>query len=65
MLRFLPGVAGAAGAFIALKLITLIDIVTLWPEVVIYGAAYLTVTIAADRAMVRYGRNRPPGRRRA
>jgi hypothetical protein len=60
MSRFLPGIAGAAGAFIALKLISLGDIADLGLQIVIYVAAYVVVTVAADRAMVRYGQRHEP-----
>ena len=58
MLRFLPGIAGAAGAFVILKLIIPIESAELWLEVVVYAVAYMAVTVAVDRAMARYGRNR-------
>ena len=61
MLRFLPGLAGAAGAFAVIKVIAPIASVVLWLEIVIYAAVYLVVSVAADRAMVRYGRNRDRG----
>ncbi len=56
MLRFLPGLAGAACAFVALKLTAPIEIIALWLEVLIYAAVYVAVAFAADRAMARYGR---------
>ena len=58
MLRFLPGAAGAAGAFIVFKLIARLEFAALWIEVLIYAAVYIAVTVAVDRAMVGYGRNR-------
>ena len=58
MLRFLPGIAGAAGAFIVLKLITPIESVALWLEVLIFAVAYVAIAVVVDGAMARYGRNR-------
>lgn len=58
MLRFLPGIAGAACALVILKLLAPIESVTLWLEIVIYAAVYVAVTVAVDRAMSGYGRNR-------
>ena len=58
MLRFLPGVAGAAAAFVAFKLLVPLAGASLWLEILVYAAAYIAVTVAIDRAMVGYGRNR-------
>ena len=58
MLRFLPGIAGAAGAFVVLKPILPLESVPLYLEFMIYAAVYVAVTVAVDRAMARYGRNR-------
>ena len=58
MLRFFPGIAGAAGAFAALKLVASISSLVLWLEIVIYGAVYVALAIVVDRAMARYGRRR-------
>ena len=58
MVRFVPGVAAAAAALVALKLTAPIDSVALWLEVVIYAAVYLAAVVAVDRAMARYGRHR-------
>ena len=58
MLRHVPGIAGAAGALVVLKLIAPIESVSLWLEIVIYAAVYVAVAVAVDGAMARYGRNR-------
>ena len=56
MLRFLPGLAGAAGAFIALKLIAPIISTSLLVEVIVFAVIYVVITLLIDRAMSRYGR---------
>ena len=56
MLRFVPGVAGAACAFIALKLVAPFESVTLWLEIVVYAVVFVVAALAVDRAMARYGR---------
>ena len=53
----LSGLAGAAAAFVVIKVVAPIESVVLWLEIVIYAAVFLVVAIAADRAMARYGRN--------
>ena len=58
MLRFFPGLAGAAAAFVVIKVVAPIANVVLWLEIVIYAAVFLVVAVTADRAMARYGRNR-------
>ena len=58
MLRFLPGIAGAASAFVVLKLIAPIESIALGLEIVIFAAVYVAVTAAIDGSMARYGRNR-------
>ncbi len=58
MFRFLPGVAGAIGAFVAFKLLVPLAGASLWVEILIFAAVYIAVTVAIDRAMVGYGRNR-------
>ncbi len=62
MLRFVPGVLGAAAAFIVHKLLTLAGEINLGLQIVIFAAAYIVATVAADRAMKRYGigRERSP-----
>ena len=56
MLRFLPGIIGAACAFVALKILVILEIITLWLEVGIYAVVFIVVSLAVDRAMSRYGR---------
>ena len=56
MLRFLPGVSGAACAFVALKLIAFMEIIPLWLEIGIYAVVFIAVSLAVDQAMSRYGR---------
>lgn len=59
MLRFLPSTAGAAGAFVVLKLVVpLFERAPFWLEALIYAAVFFAITIALDKAMVGYGRNR-------
>ncbi|MCI0516984.1 MAG: hypothetical protein L0Y45_04035 [Woeseiaceae bacterium] len=55
MIRFVPGLAGAALAYVALVLIRWID--NGWVHAALFFAVYLFVAVAVDKAMTGYGRN--------
>ncbi|MDH4109234.1 MAG: hypothetical protein OEW35_13020 [Gammaproteobacteria bacterium] len=55
MLRYIPGLIGAIGAMIAFRLLGALDFSL---RLVIFIAVYIVVTVAVDRAMMRYGKQR-------
>ena len=56
MLRFIPGVCGAACSYIALKLLAPMPDIALWLEILIYAVVFVAVAYTVDRAMSSYGR---------
>lgn len=55
MLRYIPGLVGAIGAMVAFRLIGTLDFSL---RLLIFIVVYLAVTIAVDRAMMRYGKQK-------
>ncbi|HSD71053.1 MAG TPA: hypothetical protein VLB07_15955 [Woeseiaceae bacterium] len=55
MIRFVPGLAGATLAYVAMVLIQWID--NGWVHAVLFFAVYLFVAVAVDKAMTGYRRN--------
>lgn len=59
MLKYIPGLVGATIAMTVFRFTTMID--PLWLRFVLFGAVYIAVTIAVDRAFSNYGKNRGAG----
>jgi len=55
MLRYIPGLAGAVAALVAFHLLGVLDFTI---RILIFFVVYLVVTIAIDRAMSRYGKDK-------
>ncbi len=55
MLKYIPGFIGATAAMTAFRFLPMVD--PLWVRFAIFGAVYLIVTIAVDRAFTNYGKN--------
>ena len=55
LIKFLPGLAGAAVAFVALKLVALLTLGSIALEFVIFVCAYLVVAVLLEQAMTHYG----------
>jgi len=53
MLRYIPGLAGALAAFVALKLVGLVG--SLGIQLLVFLATYGVVFFAVDSALTRYG----------
>jgi hypothetical protein len=53
MLRYIPGLAAALAAFIALKLVGLV--LSLGLQFLVFVVTYLAVVFAVDAALTRYG----------
>jgi membrane protein implicated in regulation of membrane protease activity len=56
MLRYIPGLIGALAAMVAFRLLGMLDFSV---RILIFFAVYLLVTILVDKAMSRYGSNKP------
>jgi hypothetical protein len=54
MLKYIPGLVGAALAMTVFRFTTMID--PLWIRFVVFGAVYIGVTILVDKAMTNYGK---------
>ncbi len=57
IIRLLPGLIGAAAAFVALKLLILFGFATLGFEILAFFVVYLVVTVLAEKAMRTYRSN--------
>jgi len=55
MLRYVPGLVGAVAALVAFWMLGVLDFTI---RILIFFAVYLVVTIAIDRAMSRYGKDK-------
>ncbi len=56
MLKHIPGLIGASVAMTVFRFTTMLD--PLWLRFVLFGAVYIAVTIAVDRAMSNYGKEK-------
>jgi hypothetical protein len=54
-LRYIAGLFGAVAAMIAFRLLGMLDLSL---RILIFLAVYLAVTIAVDKALSRYGKNK-------
>ena len=59
MLQYIPGLIGATVAMTVFRFTTMID--PLWLRFVLFGAVYIAVTIAVDRALSNYGKDKGTG----
>ena len=55
MIKFFPGLAGAAVAFVVVRLATLVTAGSIALEFLIFVCTYLIVTVLLEQAMIRYG----------
>jgi len=53
MIKFIPGIAGAAMAFIVLKIFGWVQSLSF--EIILFCCTYLIVTVVVDIAMKKYG----------
>jgi hypothetical protein len=53
MIKFIPGIAGAAAAYIVLKIFGWIQSLSF--EMILFFCTYLIVTVVVDIAMKKYG----------
>jgi hypothetical protein len=56
IVRLLPGLIGAAVAFLIVQVLAAVAGLTNWEQALVFAIVYLLVTILADRAMTAYGR---------
>jgi hypothetical protein len=54
LLKYIPGLVGAALAMTVFRFTTMID--PLWIRFVVFGIVYIGVTILVDKAMKNYGK---------
>ena len=54
MIRFLPGIAGAVAAYVALIFTLWLE--SAWIHAVVFFGVYVVVTFAIDKAMKQYGK---------
>ena len=59
MLKYIPGLIGATVAMTVFRFTPMID--PLWLRFVLFGVVYIAVTIAVDRALSNYGKDRQAG----
>ncbi len=57
MLKYIPGLIGATVAMTVFRFTPMID--PLWLRFVLFGAGDIAVTIAVDRALSNYGKDKP------
>lgn len=58
LVKFIPGLAGATVAYIALKFFGLVGLDSVVLEFVVFVAIYLVLAVLVDQAMRRYGTSR-------
>jgi hypothetical protein len=56
--KLLPGLIGAAAAFIALKILHLFGIRAIGFEIAVFTLTYVIVTLGLDKALAGYGAER-------
>ena len=57
MLKYVPGLIGAAVAMTVFRFTPWLD--PLWVRFVIFGVVYIGVTVAVDKALANYGKRKP------
>ncbi len=58
MIRFLPGLAGALAGFITLKVFAALGVDAIAGQLALFLLGYAIVAVAADRALIEYGKRR-------
>ena len=58
MIRFIPGIVGAAAGFIAFEIVQSFGVQDLGWEIITFFGAYIIVTVVVDRALRSYGKER-------
>lgn len=61
IIRHMPGLIGAIAAFIIVRMLAYLGLGSTAGEFLAFLLVYLAVTVAADRAMLAYSRERTPG----
>lgn len=60
LIKHVPGLIGAVVAFLAARLLAWLGMGSFVGEFLVFLACYLLATLAAERAMIAYGRERGP-----
>ena len=55
VIKFLPGLIGAAVAFVAVKLVAVLALESIALEFLVFVCTYLIVAVLLEHAMTRYG----------
>lgn len=56
LVRLIPGLAAAAAALVAAKVIRMLPIGSLTLEILVFFVTYIVIVVMVDRAMKGYGR---------